>query len=390
MRRAGPTPQGIITINADFSTEDMSSRITINNNQFRKDNDGLDIYPFGNEKTNYTIIPGDLVLSYKGVKGSNTVTQKVNVFANLNGLILPIGSDVDDLHDILRFVGVSKIIYDVSNRKAEGLSVAISGVNSILLNTDVKRIFYPGELIYICFPKINSIPNQLPRFDSKPPNKIIPIIRPYERKTMSSVYSKIANILSNDKTGKNVDPTGKTSAMYQIASDYKKAILTDALRVVEILLRRGLVQMTAKGIADDSAIDSIPMNDNTKKQQLHQLGQKIGLIGNGGDLTLFKKNVQDDIVNSALWAFLPSDKKSKYNPSIVHTQKTSRSNTTNIRADQQYYTKQCSETIINREMAIDRYKSKQAERIIGKVLEPCSPENLNPKVDVLISPVTTI
>jgi hypothetical protein len=382
--RAAPTPQGIITINAAFNVREYLNRLKNTNSQFDQDSHGMTFYPFGNEKLLYNIVAGDMVFSYKGNNGTDVISQKLYVFANLNGIHLEKDKNPEDLSDRIKFSGVAKINYDVNDQPGHGLSVAISGVNRVLLNTDVRRVIYPGEYLMYSFPDISGIPRGLPRFNKKPQNKIIPIIRPVDRAWTKSLYSEIAK--RGKKHGIN-ELNVKASALDKIAIKYKKAVLTEAMRVVEILFKRRVI-----------TIDNAPTNKTNDARKLIEMSQtgaitaddrpvielikRVGVLETANDATdKSKSQLANDIFSVIMWPAMDSQDKQLYQPYFAFP------GVPGPKSETKTYLAHSSETLLLREMAIDHYKSKISDSIIGKVLEPVTAENNDPSVDVLIAPV---
>jgi hypothetical protein len=410
----GAAPQGTVTVNVNVDMAELDRRRK-NANAYNNINDpasGIKLYPFGDNDALHTVLPNELVLAYKGTKATNPQNKRINGFTSLNGIVLMGDMEKEDFMDSLQLVGVSKIIYDAKNPSTpqNGISVGMRGVFQIRYNAALPKTTYPGDYLVMCLPDFGNSTRTFPLFHGLPAQKILPQLKPLDHGSLKQVQYDIARLAYNNDTLKKIsldDPlimaspskSGSLTPFLKCVHKHKKAIITQAMRIVEILAKRGDIEIKNKDPHESLGTLLNKTDMNNINEGIYKMAVRIGLFsddqvpsarGNG-----VRNHLQEDVFYATMWPHIEESKRALYEPNIkyqtppkskvsyVASMQVKKQNNSINEGNTKYY-KQASNAYLDKEEAMASYKAALSGRCVGMTLSTTNPNDPNPMVDVLI------
>lgn len=403
-------PQGQVTVKGDMTQNEIDKRRR-NGAKSRtaietKSKSVVQYFPYGDSDAVHCFLQGELALSFKG-RPAVSANQMIEVFSYFNGL--PYFSDnPQGVLDEIDIVGAVKNHYHPLNPKMAKTGIAIIKNGTACLfhvsgndEEDKPSILYPGDWVTLCVTRASVTGTRnFPLFSGIPTQKILPGLKAVDRGFMDVFYEDVSQHAYGANLKKippgdglalthNVhqEKYGQLTRFERVAQREKCALITSAMRVVEVLLRRKIITINNDLVvnASEEKYRELPPLDRDDSTKFYNLQKLVGLASNQriGSLNHTPSEVEQDLFFAQMWPKVPPNHMGSYKPAIFDSQQQRLS--TDDKKVNDSYGKYCSQARVMTDTMRFEAQSQYLRTIVGTVLSHSDPNQDNPTVDVLIS-----
>lgn len=240
--------QGAITLNNSVDISRYKQREQLARHHSSKGGEGTVIYKNGTDQQTAIIHQGDLLFAYKPTtRNSRHAAQGLPVFSSLNGIMVN-PNDEEPLDQQIMIMGIAKGTVNPFSpaQPNEGVATYFRGTSDVRYNCPSGSHCSPGTLLMFKVPDIKG-GEFTPYFTDKPRAKIDLQVEPFswdgikfetDRISRAAVFDTKTPLISSIDVKTRL--TKNTKAVAEIK---KAATLTAACRTLEVLVRRGLVEI---------------------------------------------------------------------------------------------------------------------------------------------------
>jgi hypothetical protein len=415
-------PQGHITKNFMTSKNEFINRKHNSNNigdQSKVLATSTRVYQYGGTDSVHTIQQCEILLSWIGPKGIDRSSGKTLVFTDLNGIVIPAGMTLQDLLNTMQIAGFPKTFYAPldSSVPSNGVAGTLGGTVPIFLNTDCKRIFYPGEFLVISLPSPKDGLRVFPTFRDLQREKILPLLRPFDYSLFKNFNNEIhdnsykGNALKSVQLYDSVDIESNVPLTPFLRNVHRKkrATITMFMRMLEICAKRGDITInidpsrnkkTMVELMDDRDVT----NDNEINEKLHNFAISCGLLPSysDGGVGITKNTpmdpqfneLQKEIFTAAMWPNVNEVDHAIFKPNIrfsqnntptgnVHLDRRQSSVAASIKENNNKYTRFATSACADFDRGLFEQKMNMATQVAGMIIDPTDSNAQNPRANLL-------